>query len=201
MTDNTTSAGWLRISNFREDVDFEQATARARRYMNQEIRDYSQWFPGNENNVADSLSRNMHLSDTKLTSLLRINYPSQVPRNFHIVPLPNEIVSWITSLLLTLPVKEQFREPHTPTKLGRGADGQHIATQWDLSMTSTSPNLRNLNKPKSLAPSQTHSEKDNMREALQMAWLLQQSRIPSITWSCPSAMTASETQHETTTAI
>lgn len=63
MTDSTTSAGWLRKSNFREEIDPLQASIRitvarehARRYMNLGIQDFSQWFPGKENNVADSLS-------------------------------------------------------------------------------------------------------------------------------------------------
>ena len=207
MTDNTTSAGWLRKSNFREiDDDIEQVTARievarthARRYMNHEIRDYSQWFPGIENDVADSLSRDMHLSDTELTQLLLSSFPSQVPHSFHIVPLPNEIVSWMTSLLLTLPVKEQYREPHTPTKIGRGDDGKHTVTRWDLPTTSTSQLSRNHNKRKSSELSHPHYEKDDLRVALQTPWLLQQSEVPSITWSRPSAVTVTETQRKTKT--
>jgi hypothetical protein len=43
--------------------------------MELEIQDYSQWFPGIENNVADSLSRNFHLSDENLTAYLCSAYP------------------------------------------------------------------------------------------------------------------------------
>ena len=78
MTDSTTSEGWLWKSNFREDDDEVQASARievaqthARRCMNHEIRDYSQWFLGKDNNVADSLSRDMHMTDDELTSFLK----------------------------------------------------------------------------------------------------------------------------------
>jgi hypothetical protein len=120
MTNSTTSEGWLRKTNFLEDVDLVQASIRiqvarehAMRYMNQEIRDYSQWFPGIKNNVADALSREMDFSDNDLTNLLRLSFPEQVPENFVIVPLPNEIVSWLTLLLQQMPVNEQFREEHT----------------------------------------------------------------------------------------
>lgn len=205
MTDSTTSAGWLQKSNFGEDDDDEVqvaariavARAHARRYMNHEIREYSQWFPGKENCVADALSRDFHLSDDDLTHLILNHFSSQVPHSFHIVPLPNEIVSWMTSLLLTLPVKEQYREQHTPTKIGRGDDGKHTVTQWDLPTTSTSQHSRNHNKRKSSELSHPHYEKDDLRVALQTPWLLQQSEVPSITWSRPSAVTVTETQRKT----
>ena len=195
MTDSTTSAGWMRKSNFREEDDPLQAAARievarshARRYMNQEIRDYSQWFPGKDNEVADSLSRDMHLSDEILTSHILAKFPSQVPHSFHIVPLPNEIVSWMTSLLLTLPVKQQFREVHMTTTPGLGSDGEHTANPSASLTTSTSPASTNNNKLESLEPSGTPSAKADIREALQIPWLLHQSKVPSITWLRPSAV-------------
>ena len=206
MTDSSTSAGWMRKSNFREEDDPLQAAARievarshARRYMNHEIRDYSQWFPGKDNEVADSLSRDMHLSDDELTSHILTNFSSQVPHTFHIVPLPNEIVSWMTSLLLTLPVKPQFAEVHTTTKIGLGDVGYHTAHRSVLQTTSTSPASTNNNKPKSSVPSAMPSEKDDIREALQAPWLLQQSKVPSITWLRPSAVKVDPTQPATAT--
>lgn len=206
MTDSTTSAGWLRRSNFREFDDEVQASARitvarshARHYMNQGIRDYSQWFRGSHNNVADSLSRDLHLSDELLTSHIIKHFPSQVPENFRIVPLPNEIVSWMTSLLLTLPVKEQYREAHTPTKLGHGDVGLPTATLWDSLTTPTLQVSTDNKKLKYSEPSETLSEKADIRESLQIPWLLQQSRVPSITWLRPSVATANPTQPVTTT--
>ena len=100
MTNSTTSEGWLRKSNFKEDDDMVQAQARiqaarehASRYMNLGIRDCSQWFPGKENIVADALSCEIFLSDLELTSLLCTTVPQQIHSNFKIVPLPNEISS------------------------------------------------------------------------------------------------------------
>ena len=52
------------------------ARAHARRYMNHEIREYSQWFPGKENCVADALSRDFHLSDDDLTHLILNHFSS-----------------------------------------------------------------------------------------------------------------------------
>jgi hypothetical protein len=206
MTDSTTSEGWLRKSNFREDDNMIQAQARiqvarehASRYMNLGIRDYSQWFPGKDNIIADALSREIHLTDTQLISLLRTSVPKQVPSNFNIVPLPNEIVSWLTSLLLKLPVQEQFNEEHTLTMLDHGDDGQ---TTWHPSVSETisSSNLSTQsNAPTSLELSESQYEKaDSLREKMQTPWLLAQSKVPSVTWQRPSSETVCETQLSTT---
>ena len=65
-TDSTTSEGWTRKTNFREDGEepIQEATVRikiarshATRLLNNNIKDYSQWFAGKENDVADALSR------------------------------------------------------------------------------------------------------------------------------------------------
>jgi hypothetical protein len=82
------------------------------------IKSYSQWFAGTENIVADALSRDDDRTDDELTSILFRFAPEQMPTNFEIAPLPSEIASWLTSLLSTLPVREQYREVHTRTKLG-----------------------------------------------------------------------------------
>ena len=90
--------------------------------MEHEIKNYSQWFPGEVNDVSDALSRGDDRSDDELTTILRTFVPSQVPVHFEIVQLPSEISSWLTSLLQRLPVKEQLLEKHTRTKIGRGAE-------------------------------------------------------------------------------
>ena len=192
MTDSTTSEGWLRKTNFLEEVDLVQASVRiqvarehAMRYMNHEIRDYSQWFPGIENNVADALSQEMDLSDDELTKLLRLSFPTQIPNSFAIVPLPNEIVSWLTSLLQQMPVNERFREEHS------------TASPQDSSTTPTShPSLNNKGFNSS-EPSQQPSETLDLRETLQLPWLSRQSKVPSVTWSRPFGARDIQTQHET----
>jgi hypothetical protein len=79
MTDSTTSEGWLRKSNFIKDGEYPiQATIRievarlhATHYLSNEIREYSQWFRGADNNVADALSRDNDRTDDELTQILR----------------------------------------------------------------------------------------------------------------------------------
>jgi hypothetical protein len=63
MMDSTTSKGWTCKTNFKEDHDGIQATIKiqvarehATRFLTHKIREYSQWFPGRINNMADALS-------------------------------------------------------------------------------------------------------------------------------------------------
>ena len=143
MTDSSTSEGWAHKTNFSmlpEEVDCQvdpvEAKARievARKFaylcMEANICHFSQWFPGKENDVSDALSRDDDRSDEELTNILYSHVPEQMPPHFEIVPLPQEIVSWLTSLLSTLPVKTQLQERHTRTKLGRGEDGLSMQDQ------------------------------------------------------------------------
>ena len=129
--------------------------------MDLEIRDYSQWFPGTENNVADSLSREFHLTDDKLISYLRHYFPSQIPSRFKIVLLPKEIVSYLTSTLQLLHVNERFREEHMPTKNSPGNAGIYIVHLSDSrqisSLTDSAKNIAS----KSWEPSQPQFETED----------------------------------------
>jgi hypothetical protein len=151
MTDSNTSEGWMRKTNFKEEMDHVQATVRIEvvrnpttQYVNNGIREYSQWFPGSKDNVADALSRDMDRTDTELTQILFTHVPSQVPSTFKIVPLPpNKIVFWVTLLLQKLPMQKRHREVHTKTTLGRGDGGKNIVHWQGLEMISS---LRNSPK-------------------------------------------------------
>ena len=61
--------------------------------------DYTQWFPGKENTVADILSRDFALSDKEVTKLIRRHCSPLVPQSFRIIPLPGTIISRIGELL------------------------------------------------------------------------------------------------------
>jgi hypothetical protein len=87
MTDSSTSVGWLRKTNFQEftgvDGDLvqpsvcnEMAHHHATLFLDAGIKEYSQWFPGWENNVTKALSRDFDRSDDKLTQILCNTCPS-----------------------------------------------------------------------------------------------------------------------------
>ena len=161
MTGSLTSTGWLRNTNLREiigeDADAVQATVhiktvclRATLFFNAGINEYSQWFLGWENSVADALSRDFDCSDNEPTQIIRYTCPSQIPRNFQIVPLPNKISSWLTLLLLKLPMREQLRETHTRTKLGCGTGSPSISNPSEMATGSSLIPSQDLNETRSL---------------------------------------------------
>ncbi len=192
MTDSSTAEGWMHKTNFREcdesqvqvDVRIEVARKFAWDFTENSIKSYSQWFPGKENIVADALSRDDDRSDDDLTSLLYRFAPLQMPHRFEIVPLPNEIASWLTSLLLKLPVNEQYREQHTRTKLGRGVNGLNIANPSDCK-TLTSIASTSTNESNSWEPLPWLCVKEDSL-ATMVNWLKAQCEVPSLMWFRPS---------------
>ncbi len=83
MTDSTTLEGWLGKTNFSKlKEDPEQATVRlevarmhATHYFTLGIREYSQWFKGKDNVVADSLSCDNDQMGEELTKLFSYSLP------------------------------------------------------------------------------------------------------------------------------
>ena len=205
MTDSTTAEGWLRKSNFSElgesklqaSVRIEAARMQATLFMSLEIKSYSQWFRGELNDVSDSLSRDDDKTDDELISIYRSSCPSQIPRHFEIVPLPSEIISWLTALLQKLPVNQQYREVHTRSKLWRGNVGASttVASETTTSSLNHSPSIRESN---SLEPLPWLCEKDGFRDQLMTDWLKAQSQVPFHMYARPSEKTASRTPHSTT---
>ncbi len=197
MTNSTISEGWLRKTNFIEDgEDPLQATIRIKvarlhtsHYLLLGIREYSQWFPGVENEVADALSRDDNRSDKELTNILRVHCPSQLPQHFKIVPLPKEITSWLTSLLRRLPVKQQLVKKYTRTKLGRGTATPNGANKSDSDTTSSSTAPPNNTELISWAPLPWLSVTDGFLDETMILWLKRQSTIPSTLWLRPSEST------------
>ncbi len=205
MTDSTTSAGWMKKTNFSvKKMDTSEATVRleiarqhASHFTNYDIKEYSQWFPGRKNNAADSLSRDFHPDDAEITKHLHSSFPSQLPPHFQVVPLPKEIESWLTSLLLQLPVKEQLREPHTKTKPELTNDGWNTSIQSDSHMTPTSTGLPDANATSSFVHLLQQSEMDNFQAILLKPWLQEQSEIPFQVYAQPSGKTVNLTHPKT----
>jgi hypothetical protein len=152
MTNSTTSEEWLRKSNFIEEgedpikatVQLKVACPHTTHYFSNRIREYSQWFCGADNNVSNALSRTNNRTDDELTQIICSHCPSQLWQHFKIVLLPNKIVSWLTSLLLQLPIKQQLVATHLTTNLGRGIATPSTAKASDLETTSFSKTCAKL---------------------------------------------------------
>jgi hypothetical protein len=209
MTDSTTSAGWIRKTNFKEqgeDADPLEAATRidiarhhASLFIDADIKEYSQWFEGEKNQVADALSREHERTDGDLTNLLRSICPSQLPQHFTIVPLPKEIDSWVTASLQRLPVKEQLREIHTRAKLSLGEDSRSTLYQSDWDKNTSSNHSQELNRTESCALLPWLCDKRDFQEHLMTDWLRKQSEIPYRMYARPSGNTGNQTQPRTMT--
>jgi hypothetical protein len=137
-------------------------------------------IPGKENIVVDALSRNNDRTDNKLNSILYQFGPHQMPNHFRILPLPNKIVSWLILLLLKLPVKEQYREAHMRTKLGRGKGGTNIVNQLDSQMSTLTTSCV-TNELSSWEHLPWLCTKDDFWEIM-VPCLKAQSEVPSCMW-------------------
>ena len=78
------ATGWLAKSSVGDECPLHLEISRSMaRYLNdRRIAHYSQWFPGKDNSMADSLSRDFRLSDVDLTAQLRLNFANQLPQSF-----------------------------------------------------------------------------------------------------------------------
>ena len=137
-TDNTLAAAWLHKSSFPDTKFFEQAVARklAQLMLSADASLYSQWVAGSDNGIADALSRLFDLDALSLTSYIYHKFSVSL----QLIPLPQEISSWMI-LLLQRSRSVQNRSP--PAQTGRqprlGADGQPISGP-SASMTTISSN-------------------------------------------------------------
>jgi hypothetical protein len=202
MTNSTTSEGLLKKTNFSklgEDpiqalVRLKAAMMHPMNYMTTGIREYIQWFRGEDDVVAYSLSCNGNWSDEELTQLFCTHCPSQIPPNFKIQLLPSKITSWLTVLLLKLPVKAQFNKKHARTILGCGTDGQSTADGLDSRIpsltTSPAPQGSNL-----LAPLLWLCARQDFQDHL-MTGLMAQLQVPSHMYVRPSVNTEDPTQRQ-----
>jgi hypothetical protein len=205
MTNSTTAKGWLKKSNISKlgespkqaSARIEAARMHASFFLKNGIKTYSQWFKGEENNLAGALSCDNDRSDDKLTLIIKSFCPLQVPSCYKILQLPKEIISFLTALLCKLPVKEQLREEHTRSKLGCGEGGRNMPIPLALKMTSTSRTSHEKNAMSSLAPLPWMLGMQDFQDHLMNGWLRTQPEIPSSMYVQPSRKMDSRTQLST----
>ena len=134
--------------------------------LNHNCKDYSQWFPGIDNNVADSLSRDLHLPNYTLTQLFHYLIPEQIPQNFKISPLPHKMESVLSLTLQKLPEEMQLLERHKTSKLSCGAAGLNFSKVSASDMTSSFQNYQKDNKQSLSQPLPRQSNQENFLETV-----------------------------------
>jgi hypothetical protein len=200
QTDSTSTAGWLRKSNFddAEPLHLELARATATMIMSHESCLYSQWFAGKENDVADSLSHDHHLSDAALLALLLSSVPEQVPKDFRLCPILPDIDSKITTWLLSLlPLTQSPMAPHQ-SKLATGHTGTTTLSPLNWMMIHSSLPSPGVRSTVSLQVSDPLSELMTSKTSLHQKVLhqyLQQSAPPSMLWLRPTRLTTFQAQY------
>jgi len=208
MTDSTSSNGWLKKSNFMEQHENESQTKGKRllarqhalRLMHNDVKEYSQWFPGKENDVADSLSRDFHLDHVTLTSLLHHFLPDQTPSNFHIKRLPSEIVSWLSAWLLSMPEGAPSREIRRRSTIAHGAAGRNFLHRYKYRTTHSSNNSNHPPELGSFRSSPNRSGKATLARHMVGPWLRQLVDMPWTVWHRPSGIINTTTLDATTPA-
>ena len=92
---------------------------------------YSQWFPGKTNAIADSLSLDFDISFDELPQHYLTCFPTQLPKNFQISPLPDEITSFVFQTLSELKRGAQSPEERKTSELHPGAIGKPSSAESD----------------------------------------------------------------------
>ena len=162
FSDNSSAVGWLYHSTFSPASQTHHdnlARDLATTLFNHQATVHPEHIPGRHNDVADSLSRDFHMSTPHLTSFL-LTLP-QAPSTLTIVPLPPTISSWIASTLESLPPKvgSPLRpKPSSAAILATGSSSStNAASRTHSSVTTPSPNANSSSSPSGISKEQTPS--------------------------------------------
>ena len=201
MGDSTTALGWMRRATFKEgsedvgDWHAKQRVARklARLSLDNENILYRQWFKGSDNVVADSLSRDLHyLSPSSHEYFLSHTAPHQLPNNFRILPVQEEICCFISSVLQQMPVNTQrWRQPKG-SDLAHGNIGVLSSIALALGRQSSLKDATHSNKTFSSPRLPKQYEKAPTLHELMTIWWRAQSVPPYHMWHRPSGQTTGQ---------
>ena len=160
--DSSSATGWLaNKSSFGDECPLKLAIARSMAgYLNDNsIPHYSQWFPGKENSVADVLSRDFHLDDTAVVSLLHEKFPHQLPQSFRLVRLTTAMNSGVGELLRLLPKTQRLPLEPVPSAAAAGASTSGSSRPSDTATTHSWGDSESPNESRSSPVSQRHCQK------------------------------------------
>jgi hypothetical protein len=207
--DNTSSTGWLRKSNFADSGEHEEhyhlARLVARTSLENGYTHYSQWLMGYRNNGADALSRENEMSDDELTTYIKTKFPSQVPENFKISPLPDELTSLLSAIVGHNVLPPASKTPRTSAKTRPGGGGLTFMSDVTYRTTLSSVNSPTPADTASSAVSSKQSEKapgasppkaNSLMDRI-AHWVTTQSTPPWQMWERPSPQRVSPTLDST----
>ena len=195
QSDSSSAVGWLHRSNFDDStpLHFHISRAHAHLMLSHGCGLYSQWFPGAENLVADSLSRDFHLGDSTLLNLLHLSIPLQLPPNFRLCPLPPELLLQVTTWLQALPASTQLPKTPQRSKLATGTTSRPSSLPSTFTTIHISPTLpakiSNVYLEPLLLPTVPVTSNTNTLHNSLLHHYLAQSAPPSMLWHRPTGLT------------
>ena len=207
LSDNSSAVGWMYKSSFGSDKPLHVQVSKklTELILLHKFSLQAEHIPGSKNDVSDILSRHWHLNDNELTLFLHENFMSQIPENFHINPLPNEILCWISSIVPACPESSSARpKEHTKSATNVGNDGQNISTGLDSVTThSSSPSEQPTTEPASHVPSYKPSAMPNTPRIATARNLFEQALLakPLETWHRASGIMTGQAPATVKTAI
>ena len=199
FTDSSSTIGWLHHSTFKPDLHPQhELVARELAYslFHHQTTLYPTFIPGKSNVIADSLSRDLFLSPSAHTNLINTFSPPQTKTAFRILPLQEDIISWIVSMLESLLRKEGSLPQPSPSSLAISAG----ILDTSRNVISPTPSLIHIQHAKGTSSSQasdTISDQTPMAEQIERYCKDPQSQPPSQMWYRPSARTYGLTHPET----
>ena len=201
LSDSTSTVGWLHRATFDSHLRPVHETCSrhlARIMIKANSTVYSQHQIGKHNTIADLLSRWHFLTDIEILTFLRTSFPSQLPTNLRISPVPKEITSWITSMLQSLQTTAASKKRPTMTRQEHGNDSSPGWKRWAGKTTPSLLGLQELKRPEWLALLRSLSAEGNtvMRDTRDH-WLQGRSARPCQTWQRPFKTTITVTPDTT----
>ena len=160
---------------------------------------YSQWIPGKDNVVADSLSCHHHLAPEPLTHLLPTFAKNQLPPNFNIYPLPHAINFQLISWLRRGRVPPDYKLRPKRSSLELSDSGKNFGTQSVSAPPKTSSWIHCplTNEHLFSAPSQTPHGKPSSMDTELAHWRQQLSVTQSHLYRRPLLNMTAPTQLQT----
>jgi hypothetical protein len=203
FTDNSSAAGWLFHSTFnpiKDKCHDDIARFLARLLFTHNATLHPEHIPSKDNDIADSLSRDFHLNDQNLLSLLHpqlLHTHAQGPHTLRISSLPKMLTSWIASTVGSLPQTKASLPQPLPSSLACSQNSRPTLP----SATSRIPFSTPTHKPKESSSSRdmpTMSAVTGPGEPpLRPPFKATQSLLPSQMWFRPSGRTFGLTPHMT----
>lgn len=121
--DSSSALGWLFKASFKVETHecHDKVACQLALYsLHREQALFPRYITGENNVIADILSRDTHLDNVTLTSLCSIVSPRQTPKTFTLVPAHIKIIYWISSLMDKQTSPKESPKPPQPSTEGKG---------------------------------------------------------------------------------